>query len=38
MKHLEALLEWGGTRRDVVFLVLSALAQLVAWLYYRAKT
>ena len=30
MKHLEALLEWGGTRRDVVFLVLSALALIAS--------
>ena len=30
MKQLEALLEWGGTRRDIVFLVLSALALAVS--------
>lgn len=26
MKNLEFLLEWGGTRRDIVFLLLSAAA------------
>ncbi len=28
MKKLETLLEWGGTRRDILFLILSALALL----------
>ncbi len=30
MKRLEALLEWGGTKRDVVFLILSAVALAIS--------
>ncbi len=30
MKHLQALLDWGGTRRDVVFLAISAVALVVS--------
>ena len=35
MKRLEALLEWGGTRRDIIFLIvsgLSLLASIFDWL------
>ena len=31
MKRLEALLEWGGTKRDIVFLSLSAAALAAPW-------
>ena len=30
MKQLEALLEWGGTKRDITFLILSALGLLLS--------
>ena len=30
MKHLQALLDWGGTRRDIVFLAISAAALVVS--------
>ena len=30
MKHLEAFLEWGGTRKDIACLVISGLALLVS--------
>lgn len=30
MKKLEELLEWGGTRRDIIFLILSAMALLAS--------
>ena len=30
MKKLEAFLEWGGTRKDIVCLVLSGLALLAS--------
>ena len=30
MQKLEQLLEWGGTRRDIVFLILSGLALLLS--------
>ena len=33
MKKLEALLEWGGVKRDVTFLVLSGLALLASILF-----
>ncbi len=30
MKRLEALLEWGGTRRDIIFLIVSGLSLLTS--------
>lgn len=30
MKKIEAILEWGGTKRDIVFLIISALALLIS--------
>lgn len=30
MKKLEELLEWGGTKRDITFLILSAAALLAS--------
>ena len=30
IRRLEALLEWGGTRRDIIFLVISGLALLAS--------
>ena len=37
MQKLEQLLEWGGTKRDIAFLILSGLATGASWLcYYRA--
>ena len=31
MKKLEELLEWGGTKRDIIFLVISGLALLASY-------
>lgn len=30
MEHLEKLLDWGGTKRDIVFLAVSALSLLAS--------
>ena len=33
MKHLERFLEWGGTKKDIVLLIISGVALLVSILY-----